>query len=473
MLRRFSVNFTIFSMLLDGSMVIVSLYSMTYVRLALNELPFIAYLPPDIHYPNSLYFVFPLLWVGILAGFSIYDGRKFFRLVDELSALTMASLVAAICQAGFLYLTFRDFSRALFILIVIGSFLLCVTWRLLARLVFRIRKETLNLSRKLLVVGVGSELHKVEKSIRKNLSNSLIDVYVLDLKNQIDLEKEISAEFPKVVTLIREKVKEYDVSDVIISFPRNSSAWIEIITSHLDDLPLGVWIALDFYDLSLSETKVENIAGVSLLDLRAPALDDYSRIIKRTFDLVVGSLLLLLISPVMLIVALLVLIIDGWPVFFLQNRVGENGTVFRIIKFRTMIPGAENLQSQTSKVNAIGEIIHKEAGDPRVTGLGKILRRLSLDELPQFFNVLKGEMSLVGPRPELPFLVEKYEHWQRRRLSVAPGITGWWQVTGRSDKVMHLHTEDDLYYVENYSIWLDIQILIRTIWVVIVGKGSF
>ncbi len=117
--------------------------------------------------------------------------------------------------------------------------------------------------------------------------------------------------------------------------------------------------------------------------------------------------------------------------------------------------------------------IHKTRADPRVTPMGRFLRRTSLDELPQLFNVLAGSMSLVGPRPELPHLVENYQPWQRKRFTVPPGMTGWWQVTGRSDKPMHLHTEDDLYYISNYSIWLDIVILIRTVWQVLIGRGSY
>jgi lipopolysaccharide/colanic/teichoic acid biosynthesis glycosyltransferase len=120
-----------------------------------------------------------------------------------------------------------------------------------------------------------------------------------------------------------------------------------------------------------------------------------------------------------------------------------------------------------------GRPMYKWSGDTRVTRVGQVLRHMSLDELPQFFNVLKGEMSLVGPRPEMQFIVELYEPWQRQRLAVPPGITGWWQVNGRSDKPMHLHTDDDLYYIQHYSIWLDILILVRTVWVVLIGKGSY
>ncbi|MDO9547166.1 MAG: sugar transferase [Pelolinea sp.] len=473
MLRRFSFNFTIFSMLMDGLMVLGSLVSMSYLRIVMNKLNFIAYLPADIRYPVSLYVIFPLIWVGLLAGFSIYDGKKFFKLVDELSTLTIASLVASISQAGILYLTYRDFSRALFLMIVAVSFLLCLLWRLVARLVFRLRKETLNISRNLLIVGTGSELHKVEKAIRQNSLGDHIIVQVLDLKNPQDFVGETPDFCPETVALVRSRVNEAHISDVVIAFPRSTSDWIAAISSHLEDLSLGVWVALDFYDLSLSDTRVENLAGLPLLDLRAPALDDYSRILKRAFDLVVGCLTLVIISPILLLVALIILIVDGWPVLFLQDRVGENGRLFKMIKFRTMVRDAEKLRVQVERIDEHGNIIHKSLSDPRITRSGRLLRKLSLDEFPQLINVIKGEMSIVGPRPELPYLVENYERWQRRRFTVPSGITGWWQVNGRSERVMHLHTEDDLYYVDNYSIWLDIRILIRTAWVVLVGKGSF
>ena len=125
------------------------------------------------------------------------------------------------------------------------------------------------------------------------------------------------------------------------------------------------------------------------------------------------------------------------------------------------------------EVDENGQLIYKRRDDPRVTRVGKFLRHTSMDELPQLFNVLKGEMTLVGPRPEMPYLVDKYDLWQRKRFAVPQGLTGWWQIHGRSDRPMHLNTEDDLYYVQNYSLWLDLQILLKTVWVVIKGKGAF
>jgi exopolysaccharide biosynthesis polyprenyl glycosylphosphotransferase len=473
MLMRFSINFTIFSMLLDGGMVVISLISMSYLRIVMNRLPFIAYLPANIHYPTYLYLVFPAIWVMVLATFSIYDGKKFFRIVDELSTFTIASFIASISQAGVLYLTYRDFSRALFLMYIFTSCLLCISWRLAARLSFRFRKETLNLSRKLMLVGNGSELHKLENLISNNLPDGLSEIIVFDLKKVPEFNSETPQICPKSIASVRSIISRYQITDVVIAFPRGTSDWIEAISTNLEDLSLGVWVALDFHDLSLSDARVENITGFPLLDLRAPALDDYSRIIKRFFDIIIGLLLFIIFFPIMIIISMIILIDDGTPVFFIQDRVGENGKYFKIIKFRTMIQDAEKMRSQVEHIDENGDIIHKSQNDPRITQSGRILRRLSLDELPQLINVLKGEMSLVGPRPELPYLVQNYKHWQRRRLTVPPGMTGWWQIHGRSDNVMHLHTEDDIYYVENYSIWLDIRILIRTIWVILIGKGAF
>jgi len=194
---------------------------------------------------------------------------------------------------------------------------------------------------------------------------------------------------------------------------------------------------------------------------------------KRVFDLLFGLPALILALPLMALSALMVYLDDGPPVIFRQKRVGRNGHLFEIYKLRTMVKNAEQLQNEVERWDSYGNLIHKTRDDPRVTRVGRILRRFSIDELPQLFNVLAGTMSLVGPRPEMPHLAAKYEPWQRSRFAVLPGMTGWWQVNGRSDKPMHLHVEDDLYYIQNHSIWLDVQIILRTLWVVLIGKGAY
>jgi len=194
---------------------------------------------------------------------------------------------------------------------------------------------------------------------------------------------------------------------------------------------------------------------------------------KRAFDLLFGFFALILALPLMTLSVLMVYLEDGSPVIFRQKRVGKNGRLFEMFKIRTMVKNAEQLQSQVEKRDVDGNLIHKIKDDPRVTRVGRVLRRFSLDELPQRFHVLAVTMSRVVPRPEIPYLAEKYEPWQLQRFDILPGITGWWQINGGSDQPMYLHIEDDLYYIQNYSIWLDLQIIVRTIWVVLTGKGSY
>jgi exopolysaccharide biosynthesis polyprenyl glycosylphosphotransferase len=195
--------------------------------------------------------------------------------------------------------------------------------------------------------------------------------------------------------------------------------------------------------------------------------------VKRVFDIICSLVLILMSLPVMAMVGIAIKLDSPGPVLFKQKRVGENGQVFTMYKFRSMVVDAEKRQAEVNKTNEAGQVVHKSKNDPRITRVGNLIRSTSLDELPQLFNVFFGDMSLVGPRPELPWLVEKYEPWQHKRLAVPQGITGWWQVNGRSDKPLHLNTEDDLYYVQHYSLLLDLWILWKTFAVVLKRQGAY
>lgn len=192
-----------------------------------------------------------------------------------------------------------------------------------------------------------------------------------------------------------------------------------------------------------------------------PAMSLTQRRIKRALDLSISAALLLLLAPLLAFIALLVWLASPGAVIYRQQRVGESGRLFTMYKFRSMVDGAPL------------SLDDKQPDDERVTRLGRFLRRSSLDELPQLVNVLRGDMSLVGPRPELPHLVEEYQPWQYQRLLVPQGITGWWQVNGRSKRPMHLHTDDDLYYIQHYSLWLDSWIMLKTVWVVLRCDGAY
>jgi exopolysaccharide biosynthesis polyprenyl glycosylphosphotransferase len=268
-------------------------------------------------------------------------------------------------------------------------------------------------------------------------------------------------------------VQERHIDDVVLALPIWAFEQVNQMVAELHDLPVKVWVIPDYFSLALHKATVDNFAGIPMLDLRAPALNDYQRLVKRVFDIVVSVITLIFTLPVMAVIAFLIRLESPGPILIRQKRVGENGRLFEMLKFRTMVANAEDLRQSVEHYDERGQLIHKHFDDPRITPIGRFLRRLSLDELPQLFNVFNGEMSLVGPRPELPYLVERYQPWQRKRFAVPQGMTGWWQVNGRSDKPMHLNTDEDLYYVQNYSILLDIQIMLKTIWVVLKGEGAY
>lgn len=469
MLRRFSVNFAIISVMLDGLSVALCLWLAAQLRPALNKLDFVKDLPHGVGVPSALYILFPVLWVVIFSSLSIYDGRKFLRAADELAALFLSTLIASISTAGILYFSFRDVSRALYLVFVAATFLACLFWRVVARSYFRLRRDSSSEARRLLIVGMGPLGRRVGEQIEIGATDQL------SLAGFVDdgYASEGAVTSLGDVKQINQLIRAHRVTDVVIALPYSAFHNMSEIVSQLEDSPVGVWIALGFFDLALYRTDIEDFAGIPMLDLRASAINDYQLIVKRAFDVIVASLALIPAIPLMIVCALLVLIDDGAPVLFRQTRVGEKGRLFEMLKFRTMVRNADQLSAAVEKRDASGNLIHKIRHDPRVTRTGRLLRRLSLDELPQLFNVLAGTMSLVGPRPEMPHLVEKYQPWQRKRFAIPPGLTGWWQVNGRSDKPMHLHTEDDLYYIQNYSIWLDVQILVRTAWAVIFGRGAF
>ncbi len=471
MLRRFSVDFAIFSMLVDAGLVMLALRLAALVRPQLDEIfPFtrpIASAPPI---EGLLYSVFALVWVGVLTLFSVYDGRRNIRFVHEWGNLTLGSLLATIALAGLLYLTFREISRAMFLSFAALAYSMTFGARLLYHLIFALRTRDRARVRRVLIVGAGLVGKEVAQNITKYASLGLSLAGYLDDDPQKQKDPLVRGNLLQA----RQVILNERVDDVVLALPLRAYNKVNQLSAELHDLPVRVWVIPDYFALALHQAKMEEFAGMPLIDLRAPALDEYQRMVKRAFDIAVCLLLMPLALPLMALIALAIKLDSPGPALFRQQRVGENGRLFWMLKFRSMTPNAEQMRQVIEKVGPDGRIHQdKRSPDPRVTRVGRFLRRSSLDELPQLFNVLRGEMSLVGPRPEMPHLVDQYESWQRKRFAVPQGITGWWQVNGRSDKPMHEHTEDDLYYLQNYSLWLDIIILLKTLWVVINHKGAY
>ena len=467
MFRRFGINFAILSMFLDGGVTFLALIIAFKLRPYLLSLPFL--IVGEVRIPLILFGIIPVLWVVVFLLASVYDPKRTYKAVDEFQHVTLSGAFAALVVAGTLYLGFRDFSRWLFITFVILNMLFLIGWRIIARALFRMGRVR-EAEQRVLIVGAGEVGQRVGEMIGAYAFAGLRLIgYLDDDANKREANLSILGDIQNA----REVVQANHIDNVVIALPRRAYGQVNKLVLSLSDLPVRLRVVPDYFSLTLYRATVDDFGGVPMINLRDPALNDYQRLMKRIFDLTLGGMMTLLLLPVMGLIALLVRLDSPGAVIFRQERVGENGRIFFMFKFRSMVDGAEQMQADVNHTNGNGELIHKQPNDPRVTRVGQFLRRSSLDELPQFFNVLKGDMSLVGPRPEMPWLLTEYEPWQHKRFAVPQGITGWWQVNGRSDKPMHLHSDDDIYYVQNYSLWMDFYILFKTPWVVLRGKGAF
>jgi exopolysaccharide biosynthesis polyprenyl glycosylphosphotransferase len=268
-------------------------------------------------------------------------------------------------------------------------------------------------------------------------------------------------------------VQSYGVSEVIIALPTDAHQGVWDIVNRCQEHNVRYKVVPDLFEMSLSRVDMDEIAGIPLIGFRESTIAGPNLVLKRALDLGLGLLMMLVSLPIWILVPILIKLDSAGPVLYRQTRVGRDGRHFTFFKFRSMRLGAEEEWHRLRALNETDGPILKIRKDPRLTRSGKLLRRLSIDELPQILNVLRGDMSLVGPRPPLPAEVLQYEPWQHKRLSVAGGMTGLWQVSGRS----HLNFEEmvmmDLYYIENWSLGLDLKILLRTVPAILAGTGSF
>ena len=237
-------------------------------------------------------------------------------------------------------------------------------------------------------------------------------------------------------------------------------------------LVIDVRVVPDLFDGLAWNASVEYVGQFPTIPLHRRDFPIGSFMAKRALDVTVSTLALLLLSPVLLVVALAVKLDSRGSIFYQANRIGRRGRTFKCFKFRTMVQDADDLKADVEHLNERDGILFKVANDPRITTVGRMLRKYSLDELPQFWNVLRGEMSLVGPRPPIAAEVQQYDLSHLRRLDVLPGITGLWQVEARQDPSFDSYISLDTAYVENWTLWLDLKIMVRTVNVVLGGTGS-
>jgi exopolysaccharide biosynthesis polyprenyl glycosylphosphotransferase len=422
----------------------------------------------------NVYLLVVVTWAVIFRLLSAYDPNRILRLADEVRTVWAAVVMSAFVLAGALFLTYRQLSRLLFVYFFLIEIVMAILLRLGVRWVFKALNLAHTSEQRILLVGAGGVGCQMAVLLAERSWMGLQAVGFLD--DDPRKAGQVIAGLPVLGTVEEAPrvVKMQGIRDVIITLPLHAHQILTKLVSALNDMPVNVRVVPDFFPLAYLRTSIGILGDMPLVTLKEPVLDGVELFAKRALDLVVATAALLLLWPVMLFVAAVIKLDSPGPALFKQQRVGIHGRLFRMYKFRTMRVDADKDIDMILEETPDGKrLMRKDLPDPRITRAGRYLRRWSLDELPQLFNVLRGEMSIVGPRPELPLLAAQYEPWQRKRLCVPPGMTGWWQITERADKPLALHTEADLYYIRNYSLLFDLQILLRTVAAVVKGKGAY
>jgi exopolysaccharide biosynthesis polyprenyl glycosylphosphotransferase len=272
-----------------------------------------------------------------------------------------------------------------------------------------------------------------------------------------------------VATLIR----EHNVDEVLITLPWSAQSKIQEIVALCERLGVTARVVPSILQLNYSRIDVNDFGGIPVLGIRGATVSPVNRLLKRAFDLALGALISLLSLPLVAVAALAVRLESPGPAIFTQMRAGMNGRPFKIYKLRSMRVGAEEERKRLEALNEVEGPMFKIRNDPRVTRVGRIIRKLSIDEFPQFWNVLRGDMSIVGPRPALLSEVAEYDDWHRDRLRVKPGITGLWQISGRSELKFEEMVLLDVYYIDNWSLLEDVTIVLRTVPYLLSNRGAY
>jgi exopolysaccharide biosynthesis polyprenyl glycosylphosphotransferase len=428
----------------------------------------------------GIYFVLlPTLlitWGVLLYYFGMYYSFRTKQISDVLFIIIETTFVGIGFFGSFLFITkIVSISR-----LQIGYSFLLAAFFISIEKIFLIkyfryqRKKGIN-TRNILIVGTGKRAQDFINLINKNAEWGIKAIGLVD-----DDTSRVSAGtmygYKILGTLddIPNIIHNHVVDEVLFVVPRSWLNKIEKIISYVCEVEgIKVSVAIDLFEHRLSKAKYSYLDTLPLLTFDRAPDELIQLLIKRLFDLFSSIIAIILLSPVFLIAAIIIKVSSKGPIFFRQQRCSLNGRSFTLYKFRTMVVDAESKLKELLALNEMQGPVFKMKNDPRLTKVGKFLRKFSIDELPQFWNVFRGDMSLVGPRPPLPAEVDKYEPWQRRRLSMRPGITCLWQARGRN-KINDFNEwmELDLEYIDNWSLWFDFKILLKTVPVVLFGIGA-
>jgi Undecaprenyl-phosphate glucose phosphotransferase len=424
-------------------------------------------IPPFETYLAALAVILPLWWV-LLRRRGLYEPRRMGSLLDESADVLRAGVNAVvILLAMSFFVRSFSFSRGVVLAFSVSAPALVIGLRLGVRVSLRYARR-LGYNRRFVLVMGGGRL--AEELIARIFEHPQTGMHVLGvladgMPGRVIRGVPVIGEYSDLKQAL---ARHQRVDQVIIALSRDEGAQLDKILNDLDDEVASVKLAPDLLHIFTLHSSVESFDGLPIIGLRESPLVGWASVQKRAFDLVLSAALLLLTAPLLAAIAVGVWISSGRPILYRQRRMGLDGSVFQMFKFRSMRRNAEETD---------GGAVWTTPDDPRRTRFGALLRRASLDELPQLWNVLKGDMSLVGPRPERPVFIEEFRReipGYMLRHKVKSGMTGWAQVHGwRGDTSLHERIEHDLYYMQNWSLGLDAQILLMTIWSVFATRNAY
>jgi len=412
-----------------------------------------------------------------LAGYAVgaYQNIEIRRPRDYANAVVNMTLLGLFALFGGLFLLQGQYvSRGLLVAFAVLEFTILALSRwlmVIGGIWFNARPE---LRRHFVIVGTSPGAMELASLLREGEQSGF---GLLALVHIGSGRPELPVSLPESYSILpleqlSELLHTHVVDEVLFAVEREDLEKLEPLMQQCEEEGVHMRVKLDFLPKGFSHVFVEKLGHVPLLTFASAPQDDFALIFKRSLDVVFATLALLILSPFLALLAILVKTTSKGPVFFRQKRCGLGGRKFELLKFRSMVANADELLPRLEELNEGDGPVFKMRNDPRCTIVGRWMRMLSLDELPQLWNVVRGDMSLVGPRPPLPEEVERYEPWQRRRLRMRPGLTCLWALEGRSQLRFDRWVRLDLLYIDNWSVWLDFKIMLRTIPVVLSGRGA-
>ena len=403
---------------------------------------------------------------------NLYSPTKLASVLLEQRLSVQACFTSGLLLTGSLYVFHANDIPRRIVLVTVGLVAIMLGLRRLAyRLLLYRRYDRGVGTRNVLIVGTGPEAHALRHHLESIRHLGYTFKGFIDLPGTAPRFTTAAGEVVGSLEALFQHTRTLFVDEIFFTSPCEREM-VQIVLEQARIHGVDLRVVPDMYDGLAWNSPIEYIGQFPTIPLHCGHVPELGLLFKRVFDVVFSVLLLIPLAPILLIIAILVKLDSPGPVFYTSERIGKKGRVFHCMKFRTMVKDADQRRADVMHMNERDGVLFKISNDPRVTGLGRILRKYSLDELPQFFNVLKGEMSIVGPRPPIASEVKEYKLSHLRRLDVMPGITGLWQVQGRRDPSFASYVSLDVTYIDNWSIWLDFKIILRTVGVVFAGTGS-